>query len=231
MPTLSVLIPVHNELRTIAKLIAKVKASPACGMEKDIIVVDDGSTDGTCDLLKTIPGIRYVFHETNKGKGGALKTALSIATGDYVIFQDSDLEYEPEDYAAMLQPILDGKAPWTNGVRIPPLNDARMRTFHGWLNRLGNFTITWLTNVLYWHVSAEYEGCYKVFPIGLLKSVEIKTNDFDFDNELICKLLKRGLKPQDVWIRYYPRDYAQGKHINWKHGFKILGTIIRERFS
>ena len=231
MQTLSVIIPAYNEERTIRDLIARVQAVDLGIVKKDIIVVDDASKDTTREIVKSIPGIRSIFHERNLGKGGALKTGIRAASGDFVIFQDADLEYDPMDYPAMIQPMREGNAAWTNGVRIAPTNDPRLRTFHGWLNWLGNHTITWITNLLYRHNAREYEGCYKAFPKSLLDSVEVVTNDFDFDNELVCKLLMRGIKPVDVPIHYTPRDYGEGKHIHWKHGFKILGTIVRLRLT
>lgn len=230
MRTLSIIIPAYNEARTIAELIRRVQLVDLDNIQKEIIVVDDGSKDGTRDILKTISGIKYIFHEKNLGKGGALKTGIKAATGDLVIFQDADLEYDPKDYAAMLAPILAGKTSVTNGVRTHYHGDTRRRGMFHFLSWLGNNTITILTNVLYGHNAKEYEGCYKVFTKELLDSIEVKTNDFDFDNELMCKVLKRGIKPIDVITHYHPRGYAAGKHINWRHGFKILGTIVRERF-
>jgi len=227
---LSIVIPVYNEKGTIREIIAKAQKVNLGAIEKEIIVVDDGSKDGTRDILKTVPGIRYIFHEKNLGKGGAVKTGFKEATGDFVIPQDSDLEYEPEDYSVMLAPILSKQADVTNGVRINPNADSRRSTISYWLHWLGNNLITWSTNILYLHYSKEYEGCYKLFPKRIVDSIEVHTNNFDFDNELICKILKRGYRVQDVPIRYYPRGYEEGKKINWKHGFLILWTIIKYRF-
>lgn len=231
MPTLSIIIPAYNEATTIEELLRRVKNAPLPNMNKEIIVVDDGSKDGTRDILKTIPGIRYIFHEKNLGKGGAVKTGIKHSTGDFVIFQDADLEYDPRDYSAMVQPLIDGKAEITNGVRIAPKHDPRRRRPDYWFHWLGNSTITLTTNILYGNNSAEYEGCYRVFRRDLLNSVVVHTNNFDFDNELVCKLMKRGNRVVDVPIRYYPRDYTAGKKINWKHGFLILWTIIKTRFT
>ncbi len=231
MHKLSIVIPAYNEKNTIEEIIRRIKATRLDGIEKEIIVVDDGSRDGTRDLLKQILDIRYIFHEKNLGKGGAVKTGMRSATGDMVIIQDADLEYDPNDYAAMIRPIIDGRTEVTNGVRIQPERDERKKKSLYWLSYFGNDLITLTTNWLYWANLGEYEGCYKVFTKKLLDSVEIKTNDFDFDNELMCKILKRGIKPIDVPIHYYPRSYAEGKHINWRHGVKILGTIIKTRFA
>ncbi len=230
MHRLSVVIPAYNEKNTIEEIIRRIKAVNLAGAEKEIIVVDDGSKDGTREIIKKIPGINYIFHEKNLGKGGAMKTGFKAATGDILIPQDADLEYDPNDYPAMIAPILRGETEVTNGVRIQPKNDSRRLTLSYWLHWLGNNAITWTTNWLYWNNSEEYEGCYKAFTKKLVDSIKIKTNNFDYDNELVCKILKRGYKIVDVPIRYYPRDYEAGKKINWKHGFLILWTIIKARF-
>lgn len=200
------------------------------GLEKEIIVVDDGSKDGTREILKTISGIRYIFHDKNLGKGGAVKTGFKAATGDILTVQDADLEYDPSDYPAVIQPILDGKIEVTNGVRIENRLRESNQISVGILGWLGNHAITWTTNLLFWNNAGEYEGCYKAFTKRLINEINVKTNDFDYDNELICKILKRGYKTVDVPIHYYPRSYTEGKKINWKHGFKILWTIIKTRF-
>ena len=227
---LTIIIPAYNEEKTVAELIRRVKEAPL-SIDKEIIVVDDASRDSTPQILQSLEGIKSVLLSSNVGKGGALKAGIKEATGDIIIFQDADLEYDPQDYRAMIRPILDGKTEITNGVRI----ENRLRESNlisvGILGWLGNHAITWTTNILYLNNAGEYEGCYKAFTAELLKPIYVKTNDFDFDNELICKILKKGYKPIDVPIHYYPRSYAEGKHINWKHGFKILWTIIKTRFS
>jgi dolichol-phosphate mannosyltransferase len=226
---LSIIIPAFNEENTILEIVKRVK-DVQTNLEKEIIVVDNGSKDKTGDLLKNVNGIKVITLSPNCGKGGAVKAGIKEASGDIIIFQDADLEYDPEDYNAVIKPILDGETKVTNGIRIE--NRLRESNFIsvGVLGWLGNNTITWVTNILYLHYSKEYEGCYKAFESGLLKSIDVKTNDFDFDNELICKILKRGYSVIDVPIHYYPRSYSEGKKINWKHGFKILGTIVKYRF-
>lgn len=231
MSKLSVIIPCYNEKNTIKEIINLVQKAPLLGMEKEIIVVDDGSTDGTRDLIKTIPEIRYFFHDKNLGKGGAVKTGFREATGDIVIIQDADLEYDPNEYGAMIAPILKGDTEVVLGVRIFPNHDLRRRKSNYWLAWLGNHCITWLTNVLYHNRAGEYECCYKAFSKKLINRIYVKTNDFDYDNELICKALKLGYKTVNVPVHYYPRGYAEGKKINYKHGIKILWTIIKYRFT
>lgn len=228
---LSIIIPAYNEKITIKDIIRRIKAVDLGQVAKEIIVVDDGSKDGTPEILTTIPGIRYFIHPKNLGKGGAIKTGIKHATGKIVIFQDADLEYDPKDYPAMIKPIIEGDTEATNGVRTQPTHDTRKKKPIYWLTWIGNQVITWTTNLLYLNNSREYEGCYKAFTKKILNSVEVKTNNFDFDNELICKILKRGYKIVDVPIHYYPRNYSEGKKINWRHGFLILKTIIKTRFQ
>lgn len=228
MKKVSIIIPAYNEEKTIVEILKKVKAVDFFGLEKEIIVVDNNSTDKTLQIAKGIPDIK-VFLEKIKGKGAAVKRGFSEATGDILTIQDADLEYDPQDLPGVIKPILEGKTKVTNGVRIGK------RYKHDWkiyfLGSIGNYVITKTTNILYWNDSKEYEGCYKAFDKNLIRSIPIKTNDFDFDNELICKILKKGEKIIDIPINYYPRDYSDGKKINWKHGFKILWTIIKTRFK
>lgn len=228
---LSIIIPAYNEERTIQEILRRVNAVDLGFLEKEIIVVDDGSKDRTRKILKTIPGIFYIFHEKNLGKGGAMKTGINASTGDIIIFQDADLEYDPRDYFAMVEPILKGKTKITNGVRVQPKKDARRKKSLYWISWLGNQAITWITNFLYLHYSKEYEGCYKAFTRDVLIDITVETNNFDFDNELLCKALKRGYRIVDIPIHYYPRSYEEGKKINWRHGLLIIWTILKCRFT
>lgn len=227
---LSIIIPAYNEEKTITEIIKRVKEAEV-GLEKEIIVVDDASKDNTADILRQLEGVKALILDKNSGKGGALKAGIKEASGEIVIFQDADLEYSPSDYLAVIRPILDKQTKVTNGVRIENrLRESNLITV-GILGWIGNHLITWTTNLLYGNNAGEYEGCYKAFDSTLLKSIEVKTNDFDFDNELICKILKKGYTVTDVPIHYYPRGYAEGKKINWRHGFKILWTIVKYRFA
>lgn len=226
---LSIIIPVYNEKDTILEILKKIEAVKL-SIDKEIILVDDFSIDGTRDILDNLDKLKYkvVFKEKNGGKGSAVKVGIEVATGDIVIFQDADLEYDPEDYPAMIQPVLNGQTEAVLGVR-----NSKDRTLHSAyydVSSFGNTIITLLTNVLYWNNASEYEGCYKVFTKKLLDNITIKTDGFAYDNELVCKVLKRGVKTVDVPIRYYPRSYEAGKKIKLKDGFKILWTIIKYRF-
>jgi dolichol-phosphate mannosyltransferase len=230
MEKLSIIIPAYNERNTIKDIIKRVKKVDLVGIEKEIIVVDDNSKDGTKEILKTISGIKCIFNENNLGKGGAVKIGFKNATGDILIIQDADLEYDPNEYFDVIKPILDKKTEAVLGVRIEPKKDLRNHKplyFLGWL---GNRLITWTTNILYFNSAGEYAGCYKAFTKKLFDSINVDSNDFAFEHELVCKILKKGYKTVDVSIHYYPRSYEEGKKINWKDGFKILWTVVKYRF-
>lgn len=223
---LSILIPAYNEEGTIRELLARVQSADTGTLEKEIIVIDNNSNDKTGAYARSIAGVRVV-EEKKPGKGAALKRGIQEATGDIVLFQDADLEYDPNDYRDVLTPLLEGTGDIVLGVRI---EERHEHPFIYWFGLLGNTVITLTTNILYRNNAREYEGCYKALSTELARSVDIKTNNFDFDNELVCKLLKRGKKTIDVPIHYYPRDYSEGKKINWRHGFMILWTVIKYRF-
>jgi glycosyltransferase involved in cell wall biosynthesis len=223
---LSVIIPVYNERNTIAEVIRRVQAQP---YETEIIVVDDASTDGTRELLRetTWPANVHVFyHEKNRGKGAAIRTALPSASKDIILIQDADLEYNPSDYANVLRPILDGVADVVYGSRFLGIHRSFMLHHY-----VGNKFLTLLTNVLYNNILTDMETGYKAFRAPVLRGLTIRSNRFDFEPEITAKVLKRGYRIYEVPIYYAGRDYADGKKITWRDGVAALWALIRFRFS
>lgn len=230
---LSVVIPAYNEERTVAETIQQVKAVDLGGLDLEIVVVDDGSKDQTREILKTIPGIRVVLHGRNSGKGAAVKSGFQAATGDIVLIQDADLEYDPQDYGALVQPILDGRVEAVMGSRFfleRPLFFGKGAKSPFFTHYIGNILIVGLTNALYRHSSTDYEGGLKAFSKRVVDSFPIAANGFEYDNELICKLLRRGHRIAEVPIKYRPRTYEEGKKIKWQDGVRMIWTIVQWRF-
>lgn len=229
---ISIIIPAFNEEKTIAAVIRRVEAVVLGGMKKEIIVVNDASTDRTSEVLKDFRNIQVISHVRNAGKGAALSTGINAATGDMVIFQDADLEYTPEDYPVMIQPLIDGRCDAVMGSRFlreRPVFWGKRRS--PYLNHyIGNLLIILITNFLYGKRFTDYEGCYKAFTRSILLDTPIQSTGFEFDNELICKLMRKGVRIGEVPIQYHPRTYAQGKKITWRHGMMMLWTIVKWRF-
>jgi glycosyltransferase involved in cell wall biosynthesis len=223
---LSVIIPVYDERDTIAEVIRRVQAQP---YETEIIVVDDASTDGTRELLQQTEwpaNVRVFFHEMNRGKGAAIRTALPSASKDIILIQDADLEYNPSDYATVLRPILDGVADVVYGSRFLGIHRSFMLHHY-----VGNKFLTLLTNVLYNNILTDMETGYKAFRAPVLRGVTIRSNRFDFEPEITAKVLKRGYRIYEVPIYYAGRDYADGKKITWRDGVAALWALIRFRFT
>lgn len=226
---LSVLIPVYNETRTLMEIIAHVRG---VAINKEIILVDDGSTDGTRDLLREkvegqFPDVRVYYHEKNQGKGAALRTAIGEATGDIMIVQDADLEYNPREYFALLEPILDGRADVVFGSRF--LGGGAHRVHFFW-HRWGNGVLTTLSNMLTNLNLTDMEVCYKVFKSDVLRDIKLKSNRFDFEPEITAKVAKRRYRIFEVPISYSGRDYEEGKKIGWRDGVQAIWTILKYRF-
>lgn len=232
MNKLSILIPVFNEAKTIIPVLEMVSNAPSAGLEKELIIVDDGSTDGTREILSTLNptdySARIFFHEKNQGKGAALRTAQGHASGDVIIIQDADLEYSPQEYPELLRPILEGKADVVYGSRLS--GGKVTRAFH-FTHYLGNKFLSLLTNILYDCTLTDMETCYKVFKADIFKRVVIKSNRFEFEPEITAKVLKQGVRIYELPISYFGRDFSEGKKITWKDGFGAIIALIRYRFS
>lgn len=223
---LSVIVPVYNEVKTLGNVLEKVRA---VNVEKEIILVDDGSTDGSRELLEKWqtedPSLKIIFHSHNQGKGAALRTGFKEAAGDYVIVQDADLEYDPQDYSKLLQPVLEGKAAVVYGSRFKGAYKDFM-ALHFWGNKL----LTLFTNLLYGVGLTDMETCYKLIPADLIKSIKIKSNRFNFEPEITAKILKKGYKIFEVPISYAGRGFSEGKKITWKDGAVAFWYLLKYRF-
>lgn len=222
---LSVVIPVYNEIRTIEELLNRVQSIPH---DKEIIVVDDRSTDGTTERLSRFSddSIKFLFHEVNRGKGAALRTGFEHVTGDIVIIQDADLEYDPQEYDRLIEPILDGRADVVYGSRF---TGGPQRVLFFW-HYVGNKFLTLLSNMLTNLNLSDMETCYKVFRASLLDKITIKSNRFGFEPEVTAKFAKLKCRIYQVPISYSGRGYEEGKKITWRDGLAALFHIIRFRF-
>jgi glycosyltransferase involved in cell wall biosynthesis len=225
---LTVVIPCYNERQTIDEIIEAVRQSPY--PDKEIIVVDDCSVDGTRDKLKSQiePAgkvDRVIYHERNQGKGAALRTGIKHATGDIVIIQDADLEYDPNEYPRLLEPIIAGKADVVFGSRFA--GGQAHRVLYFW-HRVGNSFLTLLSNMLTDLDLTDMETCYKAFRREIIQSIDIEESRFGFEPEITAKVAKRrGLRIYEVGISYYGRTYEEGKKIGWKDGFRAIYCIIK----
>jgi len=224
-PTLSVVIPVYNERKSLLEIIQRVQSVP---IEKEIILVDDFSTDGTRELLRSLDPRKFkvLYHERNQGKGAALRTGFQQAAGQFVIVQDADLEYDPNDYPKLLQPILDGRADVVYGSRFSGLR-RNMTSLH----TLGNLLLTWITNAFYRTSITDMETCYKLFRRETIQGIRIESNRFNFEPEVTAKILKRGLRIVEVPISYSGRSFSEGKKITWRDGFSAVWALIKYRFT
>jgi dolichol-phosphate mannosyltransferase len=228
---LSIIIPVFNEEGTLKRIVEKIQCVPLEGIEKEIVLVDDGSIDQTRKIIKSLSGVKYVFHESNQGKGAAIKTGINHSSGNLILIQDADLEYFPEDYPILLAPLLNKEVEFVMGTRFVHSN-PKFFTKEGdpfFSHYIGNKLIIWLTNVLYGQRHTDYESCYKLFTRSLANQVQVSTNGFAFDNELICKCLRKKYQIKEVPVRYNPRPYSSGKKINWKDGITMLWAIVKWR--
>lgn len=222
---LSVIIPCYNEEATIREIIDAVRAAPV--KEKEIIIVDDCSTDSTRNILKSeiAPVVdRIIYHERNMGKGAALSSGFREATGDIVIVQDADLEYDPQEYPLIIEPIVSGKADVVFGSRF--LGGRPHRVLYYW-HYVGNTFLTLLSNMMTNLNMTDMESCYKAFRREIIQSVKIEESRFGFEPEITAKMAKLGVRIYEVGISYYGRSYAEGKKIGWKDGVRALYCIIK----
>lgn len=225
---LSVLVPVYNEVETVAEILRRVRAVDT-GLKLEIIVVDDGSTDGTRDILHqqaSVEDTQVLYHETNQGKGASVRTALQRASGDILLVQDADLEYDPREYPDLLQPILEGRAQVVYGSRFRGGPHKAMFFWH----MMGNKFLTLITNILYDTVLSDMETCYKVFTREVADKLQLKSPRWGFDPEITTQILKMGYRIYEVPISYTGREFYEGKKISWRDGLVVLWTLLRYRF-
>jgi len=222
---LSVIIPCYNEVHTIEKVLEAVKMSAYKDLE--VIIVDDFSTDGTREKLKSVvePRVdKVVYHDMNRGKGAALRTGIKEATGDIVIVQDADLEYDPDEYPKLVKPIVEGRADVVYGSRF--MGHEPHRALYFW-HRVGNMALTLMSNAFTNLNLTDMETCYKVFRRDIIQSIEIEENRFGFEPEITAKIAKKRCKVFEVGISYYGRTYEEGKKIGWKDGLRAIFCIIK----
>jgi glycosyltransferase involved in cell wall biosynthesis len=225
---LSVVVPVFNERNTVVEILRRVRAVELPdGVELEVVVVDDGSTDGTREVLRQLGDstVRIVLHDANRGKGAALRTGFAHATGEYVLVQDADLEYDPDDWPKLLNPVLRGKARVVYGSRFT--GERRNMLLLHWM---GNRFLSMTTNVLYNTTLSDMETCYKLVERDLLERLHLHADRFDIEPEITAKILKRGVRIYEVPISYSGREFDEGKKITWRDGLAAFWTLVKYRF-
>jgi len=227
--TLSIIIPAYNEIETISKVLEKIEKADIGNVKKEIIIVDDGSTDGTRNFLqKQKKKYKVIFHKKNMGKGFAVRTGIKNATGEVVIIQDADLEYDPNDYKKLIDPILLGKSEVVYGSRRL---HKKNKQYSGLSFFVGGVSLTIIANLLYPNLKITDEPtCYKVFKADVIKSIPLECKRFEFCPEVTAKVAKRHIKIKEVPIKYFPRHSDEGKKIKWKDGVEAVWTLLKYRF-
>ena len=226
MNKISILIPVYNERNTLLEILKQVEAVDF-GLEKEIILIDDYSTDGTKDIYKDLP-YKILYHEKNMGKGAALRTGFNAATGDIIIIQDADLEYNPADYKPLVELIKNNEADVVYGSRLA---DTRNQGKFLLLSYLANVTLSFMTRILYGTFLTDMETCYKAFRADFIKGITIESNRFDFEPEITAKILKKKARFREIPISYNARQESEGKKITWKDGVQAIFTLLKYRFK
>ena len=224
---LSVIVPVFDERNTVGEIVRRMRAVDLGGIELEIVMVDDASSDGTDKILSALEDstVRVVRHAVNQGKGAAIRTGLEFARGDLLLIQDADLEYDPEDWPKLLKPILTGKARVVYGSRFT--GERKNMLFLHWV---GNRFLSLVTNVLYNTTISDMETCYKLFDREVLAGLKIEAQRFEFEPEITAKVLRRGHRVYEVPISYAGREIDEGKKITWRDGFIALWTLVKYRF-
>lgn len=226
MNKVSILLPVYNEKNTLLEILKQIETVDF-GIEKEIILIDDFSTDGTKELYKELP-YKILFHEKNMGKGAALRTGFNAATGDIIIIQDADLEYNPADYKPLVELIKSGKADVVYGSRLA---DKRNSGKFLLLSYLANIALSFMTRILYGTYLTDMETCYKAFRADFVKDITIESNRFDFEPEITAKILKKKARFVEIPISYNARQESEGKKITWKDGVQAIFTLLKYRFK
>ncbi len=230
---ISIIIPVYNEEKTIGEIVSKVKkVKLPQGLTKEIIVVDDCSKDDSTKLLKKISGFKLIRHNKNMGKGAAIRSGIKNTTGGVILIQDADLEYDPNDYPRLIEPILSGKATVVYGTRLKnyPIKIFGKKHTPFLTHYLGNMFLSLATRILYNSKITDMETCYKVFNTEAIKNIKLKSDRFEFEPEITAKILKAGYKIYEVPIKVNPRGYDEGKKITWRDGFLAIWTLVKYRF-
>lgn len=225
MNKISILVPVYNEKNSLLEILKQIE-NVDFGLEKEIILIDDFSTDGTRELYSELP-YKILYHDKNMGKGAALRTGLSAATGDVIIIQDADLEYNPIDYLPLVKLIVNGSADVVYGSRLADKRNSGKFLF---LSYLANITLSLITRILYGTYLTDMETCYKAFRADIIKDITVESNRFDFEPEITAKVLKRGVRFMEAPISYNARTNEEGKKIGWRDGVQAIRALIKYRF-